>query len=857
MKNRTQNVLAALVLFLTLSLQPTTAFAQGTVFTYQGQLYDGGAPGNGTNYGMVFYLYDAPTNGNLLGNVGIASVTVSNGLFTVPLSFGSVFDGTPCWLEITVQKNGGRFSVLTPRQALTPTPYAIFAEGASNVVGVVPGGGLSGSYSGAVSFNNGGDSFSGSFAGNGSGLAGVNAAALNGLSASNFWQTAGNAGTTPGVNFLGTTDNHALEMHVNGLRALRLEPNSSGAPNVIGGAPVNYVSNSVVGATIAGGGATSYSGSTYSNSVTATFGTVGGGIQNAAGGLYGTVGGGVENTASGIGAFIGGGAANVASSGASTVGGGQSNTNSGSGATVGGGEFNIASGAGAFIGGGGFDGSTFAGNQAGGAASVIGGGLTNLATNAFAIVCGGSNNVSGGVASTVGGGILNRASGYGATIGGGGDDGVGDKFGNVASGAASTVGGGTGNNATNYWATIAGGFLNFAYGNSATVGGGAGNLSSGAGAVIAGGAANYATNTDATVGGGARNTAGGAGSFVGGGGYDGTTQAGNLASGAASVVGGGLGNSATISYATVGGGTGNTADGTETTVAGGNGNIASGDSSTVGGGNANIASGNSSTVGGGSGNSASGPGATVPAGIDNAASGFGSFAAGYDAHAVHDDSFVWSDGESYYSSDRNKQFKIQAGGGVVVDVSASSGLGPAAFQINDTSANGVGLWVVNSTSSDAVAVFSSGGTGPLLKGFSPSGEVFDVYSDGEVSAVSFNSTSDRNAKENFRALDAKTVLSKVAALPVTEWNYKQDSAAKRHIGPMAQDFQAAFGLNGGDDKHISVMDEGGVALAAIQALNQKLDDKDREMQELRRQNDSLAQQLRQLQSRVESLAERK
>jgi Chaperone of endosialidase len=83
--------------------------------------------------------------------------------------------------------------------------------------------------------------------------------------------------------------------------------------------------------------------------------------------------------------------------------------------------------------------------------------------------------------------------------------------------------------------------------------------------------------------------------------------------------------------------------------------------------------------------------------------------------------------------------------------------------------------------------------------------------------------SDRNSKENFAALDAQTVLAKVAALPLTEWNYKTDPADHRHIGPMAQDFHAAFGLNGGDNKHISTVDEGGVALAAIQGLNQKVE----------------------------------
>jgi hypothetical protein len=57
---------------------------------------------------------------------------------------------------------------------------------------------------------------------------------------------------------------------------------------------------------------------------------------------------------------------------------------------------------------------------------------------------------------------------------------------------------------------------------------------------------------------------------------------------------------------------------------------------------------------------------------------------------------------------------------------------------------------------------------------------------------------------------------------------------------MAQDFHAAFGLNGADDKHISVVDEGVVALAAIQGLNQKLDEKAAEIQTLKQQNDSLA-----------------
>jgi hypothetical protein len=67
----------------------------------------------------------------------------------------------------------------------------------------------------------------------------------------------------------------------------------------------------------------------------------------------------------------------------------------------------------------------------------------------------------------------------------------------------------------------------------------------------------------------------------------------------------------------------------------------------------------------------------------------------------------------------------------------------------------------------------------------------------------------------------------------TQWKYKVEPAGTKHLGPMAQDFHAAFGLNGAGDKHIATVDEDGVALAAIQGLNQKLDEKDAEIQQLR------------------------
>ncbi|HEY3861631.1 MAG TPA: tail fiber domain-containing protein [Verrucomicrobiae bacterium] len=91
-------------------------------------------------------------------------------------------------------------------------------------------------------------------------------------------------------------------------------------------------------------------------------------------------------------------------------------------------------------------------------------------------------------------------------------------------------------------------------------------------------------------------------------------------------------------------------------------------------------------------------------------------------------------------------------------------------------------------------------------------------------------TSDRNVKTNFAEISAEEVLNKVAGLPITRWNYNAD-AGVAHIGPMAQDFYAAFNV-GMDDKHISMVDADGVALAAIQGLNQKVEEKDAKIKEL-------------------------
>ena len=115
---------------------------------------------------------------------------------------------------------------------------------------------------------------------------------------------------------------------------------------------------------------------------------------------------------------------------------------------------------------------------------------------------------------------------------------------------------------------------------------------------------------------------------------------------------------------------------------------------------------------------------------------------------------------------------------------------------------------------------------------------------GEVRATVFTPTSDRHAKENFAPVNPAEVLQKVAALPITEWSYKTIAGA-RHVGPMAQDFHAAFGL-GSDDKGISTVDADGVALAAIQGLNQKLELTQRENAALKERVERLEKLLRKL-----------
>jgi Flp pilus assembly pilin Flp len=110
--------------------------------------------------------------------------------------------------------------------------------------------------------------------------------------------------------------------------------------------------------------------------------------------------------------------------------------------------------------------------------------------------------------------------------------------------------------------------------------------------------------------------------------------------------------------------------------------------------------------------------------------------------------------------------------------------------------------------------------------------VVGLFAIGPKVAAMFNSAgaslSDRNKKAQFAKVNIREVLGRVEALPIATWNYPGQGPAVRHLGPMAQDFRAAFGV-GEDDTHINPVDANGVTLAAIQGLYQLVQEQERQL----------------------------
>jgi hypothetical protein len=173
--------LHSFVIVLALFAGVYSVAAQGTDFTYQGQLNNAGGPANGI-YDMTYKLWTASSGGAQVGiTFTVTGVPVTNGLFTATIGFGNVFNGSDYWLELGVRTNGvGSYQTLLPRQELTPTPYAITAENidgavpASQLSGTIPSSVLSGTYGGGLILNNAANSFDG----NGAGLTTLNASQL-------------------------------------------------------------------------------------------------------------------------------------------------------------------------------------------------------------------------------------------------------------------------------------------------------------------------------------------------------------------------------------------------------------------------------------------------------------------------------------------------------------------------------------------------------------------------------------------------------------------------------------------------------------------------------------------------------
>jgi hypothetical protein len=131
----------AWAILATLGSPFSTAFGQGTAFVYQGRLNVDGARGEGV-YDFAFQAFDAATAGTSIGGIAsVNGVAVTNGLFVALVDLGGApFTGPPRWLQISVSTNGaGNFATLTPRQPLTPSPYAIYARAAGTVTNLAIG----------------------------------------------------------------------------------------------------------------------------------------------------------------------------------------------------------------------------------------------------------------------------------------------------------------------------------------------------------------------------------------------------------------------------------------------------------------------------------------------------------------------------------------------------------------------------------------------------------------------------------------------------------------------------------------------------------------------------------------------
>ena len=272
-------------------------------------------------------------------------------------------------------------------------------------------------------------------------------------------------------------------------------------------------------------------------------------------------------------------------------------------------------------------------------------------------------------------------------------------------------------------------------------------------------------------------------------------------------------NQVTDNYGTVSGGVGNRAgddfgtvlDARYAVVGGGYNNVASGEYASVGGGYNNVASGEHASVGGGYHNIASGNYAIVPGGQSNVAGGTFSFAAGRGAQANAQGCFVWADSYGFGSvtcNEVNNRWAARASGGV--------------YFYTNTSLN----------------------AGSYLA----------------VDGSAWNAVSSRSRKENLAPVDARKLLTKLAAIEIGTWNYKVQAPSIRHVGPMADDFNALLpGLGGEGEEYINSLDADGIALAAIQGLYELSQEQSAHIEALETENTAQQKQIDGLEARLAAL----
>lgn len=343
----------------------------------------------------------------------------------------------------------------------------------------------------------------------------------------------------------------------------------------------------------------------------------------------------------------------------------------------------------------------------------------------------------------------------------------------------------------------------------------------------------------------------------------------------------GISNSLISGYgATVGGGIVNRAAGLESVVAGGSRNSALGQQSAVGGGSNNTASGARAVVSGGQSNSASGERALVPGGVNNCAGGDQSFAAGTRAKVRPGSSsgedgagcegvsrspfqfgdegtFAWADSQTgAFVSTGFNQFLIRSAGGFGLNTAPpTSGIIEMTLQSSSNGNDFSNLWLKQrNVGQDGILITAGGGNGGnnaslIIDHFdgTTQNRRMELANNGSVTirsnitgansgvimapgGGSFTSLSDRHVKTAIEAVDGLAILERVVELPISTWSYITQDTGIRHIGPMAQDFKAAFEV-GESDTGITTVDADGVALAAIQGLNAKLEAENAALQE--------------------------